>query len=285
MSDEIRELEPAPALPVAPRFWEHVWTDYGSFADVCLRSHPSPWPAAARFADRCVSPTAVLAESKDEDEFIFAAWSLGGQRQHLPRAIGSSPSRRERHANRVVFQGLRGASPHRHVSRLLARRCLVRARGSLLIHLSPESCGTGRPALFHRPSAERDISPGPRPRRRGPAPIRATCRVMVPEPNATRLASIARRRGSDRSRIHLDRPRIKIASRTSIETSCGQRLTGLPPTRAGCALQHASSDWQCEITPGRTRHCPRLGTEQRPCARSSQADGGTAIPTSSAVPP
>ena len=136
----------------------------------------------------------------------------------LGRGLRHHRGRMRHRQPRGLAQGLRGAPPHRHGLAPAGRARPRAARRAGDPSRRRAALGLVGRARFHR--RHRRVPPGPRPRRRGPhrsgRPPRAPRGPAVPEANATRHRS---RKGPpakpayDRSRIVLDRPKIKIASR------------------------------------------------------------------------
>jgi len=216
---EMRDLEPAVALP-ALTLGEQVVDDYGSFS-MSLRSHPLAL-LRPRFAERGVSATAVLAEAKNEDEFVLAGLVLVRQRPGTASGVVFVTLEDEHGiANLVVWP--RVFEAHRRIvmgSRLLGVRGHVQREG-LVIHLVAEQLWDWSAELdsiadidedFRLPHGRGDQVRTDRPDPRAPAFHEP---VPVPEANATRhrVKKGAPAKGYDRSRIHLDRPKIRIASR------------------------------------------------------------------------
>jgi DNA-directed DNA polymerase III PolC len=214
----LRDLEPAVALP-SLTMGEQVVDDYGSIS-MSLRSHPLEL-LRPRFAGRGVSPTSVLEDSKDEDEFVLAGLVLVRQRPGTASGVVFVTIEDEHGiANLVVWPRVFDA--HRRIvmgSRLLAVRGHIQ-REKTVIHLVAEELWDWSADLdsiseidtFRLPHSRGDevrSDPGDR---RVPAPEP----VVVPEANATRHRAgkvPASKSGYDRTRIVLDRPKIRIASR------------------------------------------------------------------------
>jgi error-prone DNA polymerase len=209
---EVRDLEPIVSLP-SLTLGEQVVDDYGSIS-MSLRSHPLAL-LRSRFSDRGVSPTKVLSDSKNDDLFTLAGLVLVRQRPGTASGVVFVTIEDEHGiANLVVWP--RVFEAHRRIvmgSRLLGVRGRVQREG-LVIHLVAEQLWDWSAELdsiaeiddFHLTHGRGDevrTDPGDR-------------RMTVPEANATRHRS---RKGPpskpayDRSRIVLDRPKIKIASR------------------------------------------------------------------------
>jgi error-prone DNA polymerase len=209
---EIRDLEPAVTLP-ALTLGEQVVDDYAAIS-LTLRAHPLAL-LRPRFSSRGVSPTAVLADSKNDDVFILSGLVLVRQRPGTASGVVFVTIEDEHGiANLVVWP--RVFEAHRRIvmgSRLIAVRGRVQREG-LVIHLVAEQLWDWSAELdsisdidqFHLTHGRGDevrTDPGDR-------------RVHVPEANATRhrvKKAPAPKSGYDRNRIVLDRPKIKIASR------------------------------------------------------------------------
>ncbi len=215
--DYTHDLEPAVTLP-GLTLGEQVVDDYGSFS-MSLRSHPMELlrPALSR---KGVSGTTVLKDSKNGDIFTLAGLVLVRQRPGTASGVVFVTIEDESGiANLVVWPKIFEA--HRRIvmgSRLLGVRGKIQREGEgdyVVIHLVAEqlwdwSADLDRIAdideTFHLATARGDevrTDPGDR-------------RVAVPEANATRHRASKgppAKPGYDPSRIILDRPRIKIASR------------------------------------------------------------------------
>jgi error-prone DNA polymerase len=214
----VRDLEPSVTLP-SLTLGEQVVDDYGSFS-MSLRSHPLEL-LRPRFTERGVSSTAALKDSKNEDEFLLAGVVLVRQRPGTASGVVFVTIEDEHGiANLVVWPRVFDA--HRRIvmgSRLLAVRGHVQRtdeKEGNVIHVVAEELWDWSADLdsiseideFHLARGRGDevrTDPGDR---RMPTP------VAVPEANATRhrVKKGAPAKGYDRSRIHLDRPKIKIAS-------------------------------------------------------------------------
>jgi error-prone DNA polymerase len=210
---ELRDLEPKVALP-SLTLGEQVVDDYGSFS-MSLRSHPLAL-LRPRFAERGVSPTEVLKTSKNEDEFILAGLVLVRQRPGTASGVVFVTIEDEHGiANLVVWPKVFEA--HRRIvmgSRLLGVRGHVQREG-LVIHLVAEELWDWSAELDSISEIDEDFrlthGRGDQVRTDRPDP---RAHLPVPEANATRhRVKKPPSKGYDRSRIHLDRPRIKIASR------------------------------------------------------------------------
>jgi len=209
---KMRDLEPAVALPTLT-LGEQVVDDYGSIS-MSLRSHPLAL-LRPRLSGRGVAPTEVLKNARNDDFFTLAGLVLVRQRPGTASGVVFVTIEDECGiANLVVWPRVFDA--HRRIvmgSRLLGVRGRVQREG-LVIHLVAEQLWDWSAELdsiadideFHLARGRGDevrTDPGDR-------------RVPVPEANATRHRS---RKGPpakptyDRSRIALDRPKIKIASR------------------------------------------------------------------------
>jgi error-prone DNA polymerase len=212
-SAQVRDLEPAVTLP-SLTLGEQVVDDYGSIS-MSLRSHPLAL-LRPRLSDRGVAPTAVLADSKNDDFFTLAGLVLVRQRPGTASGVVFVTLEDEHGiANLVVWP--RVFEAHRRIvmgSRLLGVRGRVQREG-LVIHLVAEQLWDWSAELDSIAEIDEDFrlthgrgdevrtDPGDR-------------RVTVPEANATRHRSGKAPRAKpayDRSRIALDRPKIKIASR------------------------------------------------------------------------
>jgi len=216
---ELRDLEPRVALP-SLTLGEQVVDDYGSIS-MSLRSHPLKL-LRPRLAERGVSPTEVLKESRNEDEFVLAGLVLVRQRPGTASGVVFVTLEDEHGiANLVVWPKVFEA--HRRIvmgSRLLAVRGFVQREG-LVIHLVAEELWDWSAELDSISEIDEDFrlthGRGDQVRTDRPDP---RAHLPVPEANATRhrvkkpaAASKSPKAGYDRSRIHLDRPKIKIASR------------------------------------------------------------------------
>ena len=214
---EVRDLEPTVVLP-ALTLGEQVVDDYSSFS-MSLRSHPLEL-LRSRFVERGVSPTAVLKDSKNEDEFVLAGVVLVRQRPGTASGVVFVTIEDEHGiANLVVWPKVFDA--HRRIvmgSRLLGVRGHVQrtaAEEGNVIHVVAEQLWDWSSELdsiseideFHLTRGRGDevrTDPGDR-----------RVHLPIPEANATRhrVKKGQPANGYDRSRIHLDRPKIKIASR------------------------------------------------------------------------
>jgi DNA polymerase III alpha subunit len=216
---ELRDLEPRVALP-SLTLGEQVVDDYGSIS-MSLRSHPLKL-LRPRLAERGVSPTEVLKESRNEDEFVLAGLVLVRQRPGTASGVVFVTLEDEHGiANLVVWPKVFEA--HRRIvmgSRLLAVRGFVQREG-LVIHLVAEELWDWSAELDSISEIDEDFrlthGHGDQVRTDRPDP---RAHLPVPEANATRHRAKkpaadpkSPRAGYDRSRIHLDRPKIKIASR------------------------------------------------------------------------
>jgi len=216
-SPQVRDLEPGVSLP-ALTLGEQVVDDYAALS-MSLRSHPMAL-LRPRFSDRGVSPTAVLATSQNDDRFTLAGLVLVRQRPGTASGVVFVTIEDEHGiANLVVwpkvFEGYRRVVMG---SRLLGVQGRVQ-REELVIHLVAERLWDWSAELdsisdidtFHLDHGRGDQVRTDSPDRRVHPP------VPVPEANATRHRvsknQPAKSTGYDRSRIALDRPKIKIASR------------------------------------------------------------------------
>ena len=213
---QARDLEPGVSLP-ALTLGEQVVDDYAALS-MSLRSHPMAL-LRPRFSERDVSPTAVLATSSNDDFLTLAGLVLVRQRPGTASGVVFVTIEDEHGiANLVVWPKVFEA--HRRIvmgSRLLAVQGCVQREG-LVIHLVAERLWDWSAELdsisdidtFHLDHGRGDeVRTDPGDRRLRPA-------LLVPEANATRHRvgkSQPTKPGYDRSRIALDRPRIKIASR------------------------------------------------------------------------
>ena len=216
---DVRDLEPAVTLP-SLTLGEQVVDDYGSFS-MSLRAHPLEL-LRPRFAERGVSSTKALVASKNEDEFVLAGVVLVRQRPGTASGVVFVTIEDEHGiANLVVWPRVFDA--HRRIvmgSRLLGVRGHVQRtdeKDGNVIHIVAEELWDWSADLdsiseideFHLDRGRGDevrTDPGDR---RVPTP------VAVPEANATRhrvKKGAAPAKGYDRTRIHLDRPKVKIAS-------------------------------------------------------------------------
>jgi error-prone DNA polymerase len=192
--------------------------DYGSFS-MSLRSHPLALLRPA-LSQKGVSGTTVLKNSKNDDVVILAGLVLVRQRPGTASGVVFVTIEDESGiANLVVWPKVFEA--HRRIvmgSRLLGVRGRIQRAGEgdyAVIHLVAERLWDWSADLdrisdidetFHLATGRGDeirTDPGDR-------------RVAVPEANATRHRSSKgppAKPAYDRSRIVLDRPKIKIASR------------------------------------------------------------------------
>jgi error-prone DNA polymerase len=187
-----------------------------------LRAHPMAL-LRRRFAERDVVPTTVLRTSKNDDVFTLAGLVLVRQRPGTASGVVFVTLEDEHGiANLVVWPKVFEA--HRRIvmgSRLLAVHGTVQREG-LVIHLVAETLWDWSAELdsisdiddfrltHGRGDQVRTDRPDPRERPPSHEPL------AVPQANATRHRAptpAANKGGYDRSRIHLDRPKIKIASR------------------------------------------------------------------------
>ena len=214
--DRTPDPQPAVTLP-ALTLGEQVVDDYGSFA-MTLRSHPLAL-LRTTFAARGISSTAVLEGSKNGDVFSLAGLVLVRQRPGTASGVVFVTIEDEAGiANLVVWPKVFEA--HRRIvmgSRLMGVRGRIQREGEgdyVVIHLvaeelrdlSAELDSISTLDMFHLTNGRGDevrSDPGDR-------------RLKVAEANATRHRSSkgpTAKPGYDRSRIVLDRPKIKIASR------------------------------------------------------------------------
>jgi len=212
----VRDLEPGVSLP-ALTLGEQVVDDYAAIS-MSLRSHPMAL-LRQRFLERDVAPTAVLATSKNGDRFTLAGLVLVRQRPGTASGVVFVTIEDEHGiANLVVWPKV--FEDHRRVvmgARLLGVQGRVQREG-LVIHLVAERLWDWSAEL----DSISDIDAFPLDHGRGDQvrtdspDHRVRPPVPVPEANATRHRagkSQPATPGYDRSRIALDRPRIKIASR------------------------------------------------------------------------
>jgi DNA-directed DNA polymerase III PolC len=219
--DYTSDPEPAVTLP-GLTLGEQVVDDYGSFS-MSLRKHPLALLRPA-FSARGISSTSVLEGSKNGDIFTLAGLVLVRQRPGTASGVVFVTIEDEHGiANLVVWPGVFDA--HRRIvmgARLLGVRGKIQREGEgdyVVIHLVAEQLWDWSADLdgigdidetFRLTSGRGDevrTDPGDR-------------RVAVPEANATRHRSSkgppakpAAKPAYDRSRIVLDRPRIRIHSR------------------------------------------------------------------------
>ena len=214
--DGAADPEPSVTLP-ALTLGEQVVDDYGSFS-LTLRSHPLAL-LRTTFARRGISSTAVLENSKNGDVFTLAGLVLVRQRPGTASGVVFVTIEDEAGiANLVVWPKVFEA--HRRIvmgSRLMGVRGRIQREGEgdyVVIHLVAEELWDLSTELdsistldtLHLTNGRGDevrSDPGDR-------------RLKVAEANATRHRSSkgpTAKPGYDRSRIVLDRPKIKIASR------------------------------------------------------------------------
>ena len=214
--DGAADPEPSVTLP-ALTLGEQVVDDYGSFS-LTLRSHPLAL-LRTTFARRGISSTAVLENSKNGDVFTLAGLVLVRQRPGTASGVVFVTIEDEAGiANLVVWPKVFEA--HRRIvmgSRLMGVRGRIQREGEgdyVVIHLVAEELWDLSAELdsistldtLHLTNGRGDevrSDPGDR-------------RLKVAEANATRHRSSkgpTAKPGYDRSRIVLDRPKIKIASR------------------------------------------------------------------------
>jgi DNA-directed DNA polymerase III PolC len=220
--DRTPDPEPAVALPDLT-LGEQVVDDYGSFS-MSLRSHPLSLLRPA-FAKRGISSTSVLDNSKNGDLFTLAGLVLVRQRPGTASGVVFVTIEDERGiANLVVWPKVFEA--HRRIvmgARLMGVRGKIQREGEgdyVVIHLVAEELWDWSADLdrisdidetFHLTAGRGDEV------RTDPGDRRVSDRRMtIPEANATRHRSSKgppAKPAYDRSRIVLDRPKIKIASR------------------------------------------------------------------------
>jgi DNA-directed DNA polymerase III PolC len=214
--DRTPDPEPSVTLP-ALTLGEQVVDDYGSIS-MTLREHPLAL-LRTTFADRGISSTAVLKESRNGDVFSLAGLVLVRQRPGTASGVVFVTIEDEAGiANLVVWPKVFEA--HRRIvmgSRLMGVRGRIQREGEgdyVVIHLVAEELWDLSAELdsisaldtFHLVNGRGDevrSDPGDR-------------RVKVAEANATRHRSSkgpTAKPGHDRSRIVLDRPKIRIHSR------------------------------------------------------------------------
>ena len=208
-----RDLEPAVALP-SLTLGEQVVDDYATIA-MSLRSHPLEL-LRPMLAERRVSRTDVLLDSRNGDRFILAGLVLVRQRPGTASGVVFVTIEDECGiANLVVWPKVFEADRRIVMgARLLGVGGRVQREG-LVIHLVAESLWDWSAELDriadldelkvpHSRGDEVRSDPGDR-------------RLQVPEANATRHRAgkgpPATKPPYDRSRIIFDRPQIKIASR------------------------------------------------------------------------
>jgi DNA-directed DNA polymerase III PolC len=215
-STKARDLEPTVALP-SLTLGEQVVDDYAAIS-MSLRSHPLAL-LRPRLSDRGVAPTEVLKNAKNDDFFTLAGLVLVRQRPGTASGVVFVTIEDECGiANLVVWPRVFDA--HRRIvmgSRLLGVRGRVQREG-LVIHLVAEQLWDWSAELdsiadiddFHLARGRGDEV------RTDPGDRRVPPRLPVPEANATRHRAgktPPAKSAYDRSRIVLDRPKIKIASR------------------------------------------------------------------------
>ena len=213
---QVRDLEPAVTLP-ALTLGEQVVDDYSSFS-LSLRSHPLKL-LRTTFAQRGISSTKVLKTSKNGDVLTLAGLVLVRQRPGTASGVVFVTLEDEFGiANLVVWPKVFDA--HRRIvmgSRLMGVRGRIQCEGEKeykVIHLVAESAwdlsaeldSISELDLFHLTNGRGDevrTDPGDR-------------RMKVAEANATRHRSskgVPAKPDYDRTRIVLDRPKIRIHSR------------------------------------------------------------------------
>ncbi|MCA0245878.1 MAG: error-prone DNA polymerase [Proteobacteria bacterium] len=209
----VHDLEPSVTLP-ALTLGEAVVDDYGSFS-LSLRSHPLAL-LRSTFAQRGISSTEVLENSKNDDVFTLAGLVLVRQRPGTASGVVFVTLEDEKGiANLVVWPKVFEA--HRRIAmgaRLLAVRGRIQREG-IVIHLvaeelwdlSAELDSISELDTFHLTNGRGDEV------RTDPGDRRA---MKIAEANATRhrsSKSAPTKPGYDPSRIVLDRPKIRIHSR------------------------------------------------------------------------
>jgi error-prone DNA polymerase len=210
---EPRDLEPSVTLP-ALTLGEQVVDDYASFS-MSLRAHPLGL-LRAMLSERRVSRTNALLDSRNDDRFTLAGLVLVRQRPGTASGVVFVTIEDECGiANLVVWPKVFEA--HRRIvmgARLLAVSGRVQREG-LVIHLVAEKLWDWSAELDRIAELDEDFKletgRGDQVRTDRPDP-----RVEVPEANATRHRASKRppaEKPYDRSRIHLDRPTIRILSR------------------------------------------------------------------------
>ncbi|TAJ82400.1 error-prone DNA polymerase [Reyranella sp.] len=213
--DESRAHDPEPAVILpALTLGEAVVDDYSSFS-MSLRSHPLAL-LRSTFAQRGISSTEVLENSRNDDIFTLAGLVLVRQRPGTASGVVFVTLEDEKGiANLVVWPKIFEA--HRRIvmgARLLAVRGRIQREG-IVIHLvaeelwdlSAELDSISELDTFHLTNGRGDEV------RTDPGDRRA---MKIAEANATRHRSSKSpptKPGYDPSRIILDRPKIKIASR------------------------------------------------------------------------
>jgi error-prone DNA polymerase len=213
-----RDIEPKVALPKLT-LGEQVVDDYSSFA-MSLRAHPVSL-LRPMLSERRVARTSALLDARNGDRFTLAGLVLVRQRPGTASGVVFVTIEDEDGiANLVVWPKVFEA--HRRIvmgSRLLAVTGEVQRdrEDGLVIHLVADRLWDWSAELDRIAELDEDFQlehgRGDQVRTDRPDP-----RVEVPEANATRHRASKRpptkkRQPYDRSRIHLDRPIIRIASR------------------------------------------------------------------------
>ena len=222
--DGLQERDPEPAVTLpAQTLGEEVVDDYGSFS-MSLRSHPLEL-LRSTFAQRRISSTEVLKNSKNGDVFTLAGLVLVRQRPGTASGVVFVTIEDEKGiANLVVWPKVFEA--HRRIvmgARLLGVRGRIQRVGEgehIVTHLVAEELWDLSAELdsisdldtLHLTQGRGDeVRTDPGDRRT----------LKIAEANATRhrssrtapVKSVPTKPGYDPSRIVLDRPKIKIASR------------------------------------------------------------------------
>ena len=222
--DGLQERDPEPAVTLpAQTLGEEVVDDYGSFS-MSLRSHPLEL-LRSTFAQRRISSTEVLKNSKNDDVFTLAGLVLVRQRPGTASGVVFVTIEDEKGiANLVVWPKVFEA--HRRIvmgARLLGVRGRIQRVGEgehIVTHLVAEELWDLSAELdsisdldtLHLTQGRGDeVRTDPGDRRT----------LKIAEANATRhrssrtapVKSAPTKPGYDPSRIVLDRPKIKIASR------------------------------------------------------------------------
>jgi len=209
----VRDREPAVSLPRLT-LGEQVVDDYATIS-MSLRAHPLSL-LRPMLTDRRVSRTDALLDARNDDRFTLAGLVLVRQRPGTASGVVFVTIEDECGiANLVVWPKVFEA--HRRIvmgSRLLAVSGHVQREG-LVIHLVAERLWDWSTDLDR--IADLDEFKVHNGRGDEVRSDQGDRRVQVPEANATRHRAgkgpPARKQPYDRSRIHLDRPQIKIASR------------------------------------------------------------------------
>jgi DNA-directed DNA polymerase III PolC len=209
----VRDREPTVSLPRLT-LGEQVVDDYATIS-MSLRAHPLSL-LRPMLTDRRVSRTDALLDARNDDRFTLAGLVLVRQRPGTASGVVFVTIEDECGiANLVVWPKVFEA--HRRIvmgSRLLAVSGHVQREG-LVIHLVAERLWDWSADLDR--IADLDEFKVHNGRGDEARTDQGDRRVQVPEANATRHRAgkgpPARKQPYDRSRIHLDRPQIKIASR------------------------------------------------------------------------